>query len=138
MPTLSLANTVSYNALEQYKCDLVKDFPPIRVWGTIGFICAMWGVDPYRFQNSSTTLCRWCCRTIAQVYIHSPLPLSDLPKVKTKPAFSFRTRCSGVVQNARRWLSFSYSPMLLGAALQITNSYGDLFLVVLPRSTGIR
>ena len=36
MPTLSLANTVSYNALEQYKCDLIKDFPPIRVWGTIG------------------------------------------------------------------------------------------------------
>ena len=32
MPTLSLANTVSYNALEQYKCDLIKDFPPIRVW----------------------------------------------------------------------------------------------------------
>lgn len=26
MPTLSLANTVSYNALEQYKCDLIKDF----------------------------------------------------------------------------------------------------------------
>ena len=45
MPTLSLANTVSYNALEQYKCDLIKDFPPIRVWGTIGFICAMWAVD---------------------------------------------------------------------------------------------
>ena len=41
MPTLSLANTVSYNALEQYKCDLIKDFPPIRVWGPIGFICAV-------------------------------------------------------------------------------------------------
>ena len=47
MPTLSLANTVSYNALEQYKCDLVKDFPPIRVWGTIGFICAMWAAVSY-------------------------------------------------------------------------------------------
>ena len=45
MPTLSLANTVSYNALEQYKLDLIKDFPPIRVWGTVGFICAMWAVD---------------------------------------------------------------------------------------------
>lgn len=52
MPTLSLANTVSYNALEQYKCDIVKDFPPIRVWGTIGFICAMWAVDLTGFKSS--------------------------------------------------------------------------------------
>ena len=56
MPTLSLANTVSYNALEQYKCDLIKDFPPIRVWGTIGFICAMWAVDLTGFKNSSAQL----------------------------------------------------------------------------------
>lgn len=61
MPTLSLANTVSYNSLEQYKCDLIKDFPPIRVWGTIGFICAMWAVDHYRIQEfKRPTLCRWC------------------------------------------------------------------------------
>ena len=56
MPTLSLANTVSYNSLEQYKCDLIKDFPPIRVWGTIGFICAMWAVDLTGFKNSSAQL----------------------------------------------------------------------------------
>ena len=64
MPTLSLANTVSYNALEQYKCDLIKDFPPIRVWGTIGFICAMWAVDLTGFKNSSAQLSdwmHWCC-----------------------------------------------------------------------------
>ena len=56
MPTLSLANTVSYNALEQYKLDLIKDFPPIRVWGTVGFICAMWAVDLTGFKNSSAQL----------------------------------------------------------------------------------
>ena len=54
MPTLSLANTVSYNALEQYKCDLIKDFPPIRVWGTIGFICAMWAVDLFHPAGMQT------------------------------------------------------------------------------------
>ena len=56
MPTLSLANTVSYNALEKYKMDLIKDFPPIRVWGTVGFICAMWAVDLTGFKASSAQL----------------------------------------------------------------------------------
>ena len=45
MPTIALSNTVSYNALEKNGLDIVKSFPPIRVWGTIGFIAAMWIVD---------------------------------------------------------------------------------------------
>ncbi len=45
MPTIALNNTVSYIVLEQRGFNIVKDFPPIRVWGTIGFVCAMWLVD---------------------------------------------------------------------------------------------
>jgi len=45
MPTIALVNTVSYVALEKNGFDIVKTFPPIRVWGTIGFICAMWVTD---------------------------------------------------------------------------------------------
>jgi NHS family xanthosine MFS transporter len=45
MPTISLANTVSYSALVRNGKNIVKDFPPIRVWGTIGFIAAMWTVS---------------------------------------------------------------------------------------------
>ena len=45
MPTLALSNSVAYNALSCAGLDTVKDFPPIRVFGTIGFICAMWLVD---------------------------------------------------------------------------------------------
>ena len=56
MPTLALTNTISYNALEKYKMDLVKDYPPIRVWGTVGFICAMWVVDLTGFKSSSLQL----------------------------------------------------------------------------------
>ena len=50
MPTLALSNSVAYNALTQVGMDTVKDFPPIRVFGTIGFICSMWVVDLMGFQ----------------------------------------------------------------------------------------
>lgn len=42
MPTIALSNSVAYNALEKAGLDTVTHFPPIRVWGTVGFICAMW------------------------------------------------------------------------------------------------
>lgn len=45
MPTIALSNSVAYNALDLAKLDTVKHFPPIRVWGTVGFIAAMWFVD---------------------------------------------------------------------------------------------
>jgi NHS family xanthosine MFS transporter len=42
MPTISLSNSIAYNILKTNNYDVVKVFPPIRVWGTIGFIVAMW------------------------------------------------------------------------------------------------
>ncbi|HRF18451.1 MAG TPA: MFS transporter, partial [Chitinophagaceae bacterium] len=42
MPTISLSNSISYTILKKNAFDVVKVFPPIRVWGTIGFIVAMW------------------------------------------------------------------------------------------------
>lgn len=45
MPTIALSYSVAYNALEKGGEDTVKAFPPIRVWGTVGFIVSMWIVD---------------------------------------------------------------------------------------------
>ena len=45
MPTIALNNTVSYKVLEQGGLNVIQTFPPIRVWGTVGFIAAMWMVD---------------------------------------------------------------------------------------------
>ena len=42
MPTISLSNSIAYNILKNSAYDVVKVFPPIRVWGTVGFIVAMW------------------------------------------------------------------------------------------------
>ena len=52
MPTIALTNSVAYSALTQAGMDTVKDFPPIRVFGTVGFICAMWLVDLAGFKDN--------------------------------------------------------------------------------------
>lgn len=75
MPTLGLINTISYYRLQSAGMDIVTDFPPIRIWGTIGFILAMWGVSFSGFELSHMQLisarrfpfCWYClplpCRT---------------------------------------------------------------------------
>src|SRR5690606_15685360 len=56
MPTIALTNAVSYNVLTQHNYDVVKHFPPIRVWGTVGFIAAMWIVDLLGWTQSNKQL----------------------------------------------------------------------------------
>ena len=128
MPTLSLANTVSYNALEQYKCDLVKDFPPIRVWGTIGFICAIWAVDLTGFKNSSAQLYVGASSALLLGLYSFTLPPCPPAKNQSKTLLSsFGLDALSLFKRKKMAIFFFFS-MLLGAALQITNTYGDAFL----------
>jgi NHS family xanthosine MFS transporter len=130
MPTIALSNAVAYHALKKYEMDVIKDFPPIRVWGTIGFIVAMWitnltgnkasanqfyiagiaaiGLGIYSF---SLPKCEPQGKTVAQSSIIDLLGLS-----------SFK------LFGNYRLASFFIFSMMLGAALQLTNAYGDVFL----------
>lgn len=128
MPTLSLANTVSYNALEQYKCDLIKDFPPIRVWGTIGFIFAMWAVDLTGFKNSSAQLYVGGFSALVLGLYAFTLPSCPPSKNVKKSMLSAFGLDALVLFKQKKMAIFFFFSMLLGAALQITNTYGDLFL----------
>lgn len=53
MPTIALSNTVAFSALKRGGYDTVKDFPPIRVLGTVGFIVAMWFVNCFYYHNGT-------------------------------------------------------------------------------------
>lgn len=128
MPTLALANTVSYNALEQYKCDLVKDFPPIRVWGTIGFICAMWAVDLTGFKNGSAQLYVAGASALVLGLYAFTLPACRPAKSENKSVLSAFGLDALVLFKRKKMAIFFVFSMLLGAALQITNTYGDAFL----------
>lgn len=128
MPTLSLANTVSYNALEQYKLDLIKDFPPIRVWGTVGFICAMWAVDLTGFKTGPAQLYVAAISAIFLGLYAFSLPGCPPARSEGKTMLSAFGLDALVLFKRKKMAIFFLFSMLLGAALQITNTYGDLFL----------
>lgn len=130
MPTIALANTISYSALKKGNLDVVKNFPAIRVWGTVGFIAAMWTTNlsgnkatEYQFYISAISA------VILGVYSFS-LP-KCLPQVKTTENTSFIQLLGldafKLLLNYKMALFFIFS-MLLGAALQLTNMYGDVYL----------
>lgn len=128
MPTLSLANTVSYIALERYHYDIVKDFPPIRVFGTVGFICAMWTVDLTGFKSSNAQLYVGAIAALILGIYSFTLPKCPPSKSENKSLLSMFGLDALVLFKQKKMAIFFLFSMLLGAALQITNSYGDLFL----------
>jgi len=130
MPTIALANSISYTVLKNNNCDVVKSFPPIRVFGTIGFIAAMWIVNLTGNKSSAN-----------QFYIASVasflLGLYAFTIPKCPPLGNSNERKSWIqllgldafelFKQKKMALFFIFS-MLLGAALQLTNAYGDVYL----------
>lgn len=128
MPTLALTNTVSYNALEIHKLDIVKDFPPIRVWGTVGFICAMWAVDLTGFKSGPMQLYVAATAAIVLGLYAFTLPACPPSKSEQKTVLSAFGLDALVLFKQKKMIIFFLFSMLLGAALQVTNTYGDMFL----------
>lgn len=129
MPTIALNNTVSYIVLEQKGFDIVKDFPPIRVWGTIGFVLAMWVID----------LCGWNATNMQLIFsgvaafllglYAFTMPACPPPKSSNKSSFLATLGLDAfVLFKQRKMFVFFLFAMFLGAALQITNAFGGSFL----------
>jgi NHS family xanthosine MFS transporter len=129
MPTIALAITVAYSSMKAEGLDVIKEYPPIRVFGTIGFIVALWIVSLAGLEKSP-----------AQFYVASAASLAlgvyafTLPKChplgkghKQTLAQSLGLDAFRLFKNTKMALFFLFS-MLLGAALQLTNAYGDTFL----------
>lgn len=131
MPTIALSNSISYTALKNSAdSDVVKDFPPIRVWGTIGFIAAMWLTN---LTGNKATAYQFYIAGIAAVLLG--LYAFTLPKCKPqhvkaeKSSFaeSLGLEAFKLFGTYKMALFFIFS-MFLGGALQLTNAYGDVFL----------
>ncbi|HRG00140.1 MAG TPA: nucleoside permease [Bacteroidia bacterium] len=130
MPTIALSNSVAYNALKSNNMDVVKDFPPIRVWGTIGFIVAMWITNLSGNKASENQFYIAAIAAIGLGIYSFSLPKCK-PQHKTENNQSFVDLIGlssfKLFANYKLALFFIFS-MFLGAALQLTNAYGDVFL----------
>ena len=129
MPTLALSNSVSYNALERAGLDTVSAFPPIRIFGTIGFIVSMWMVDLMGMQhtyNQFVVSAVWgillglYAFTLPACPTHADGPKKGLLEALGLNAFS-------LFKERKMALFFIFS-MLLGVSLQITNGYANPFI----------
>src|ERR1019366_3036544 len=124
MPTIALNNTVSYGILSSGGFDVVKHFPPIRVWGTVGFIAAMWAVDLLGWSVSPLQLYIAAISSLALGIYSFTLP--PCPRTNTgKPASiasAMGLDAFVLFRRSQMAVFFSFS-LLIGAALQITNTF---------------
>ena len=130
MPTISLSNSIAYTILNREGYDVVKVFPPIRVWGTIGFIAAMWATN---LSGSKANTDQFIIGGVGAVLLGLfafTLPKCPPPKSISKNAGlveQLGLQAFALFGKYKMALFFIFS-MLLGGALQLTNMYGDTFL----------
>ncbi|MBW4713857.1 MFS transporter [Prevotella denticola] len=129
MPTLALTNSVAYSALTNAGMDTVKDFPPIRVFGTIGFILTMWLVDLLGFQSNQNQFVTSGAVSIILFLYAFTLPKCEVSKGTDKKSFvdAFGLRAFTLFKQKKMAIFFIFS-MLLGVSLQITNGFANPFL----------
>ncbi|MCQ2149065.1 MAG: MFS transporter [Bacteroidales bacterium] len=134
MPTIALANSVAYNALSKEGKDPVKDYPPIRVFGTIGFICSMLATNFIRIngtamQNSYTQLISSGVLSLVMCGYSLSMPSCPVSNVKKDRSVAESLGLDAFkLFKDRQFAIFFIFSILLGASLQITNGYANMFL----------
>lgn len=129
MPTIALSNSVAYGVLANAGYDTVKHFPPIRVFGTIGFICSMLFVDATGYQYTYAQF--FASAIIGFVLAIYAFTLPNLPIEKTSEKKSvveaLGLNAFSLFKDKKMAIFFIFS-MLLGVSLQITNGFANPFI----------
>ena len=145
MPTIALANTTAFTILKNNGLDTVKDFPPIRVLGTVGFIATMWFVNCAVWQDGSfsMTLADSAHKfqyTYMQFFVSGILSLVlfvyclTLPECKVEKKAEKKSLAESLGLNAfklfkrKQMALFFIFSALLGMCLQVTNGYAGPFI----------
>lgn len=129
MPTLALSNSVAYSVLEKAGYDTIKHFPPIRIFGTIGFICAMLAVDAAGIQTTfSQFVVSGAIGLVLACYAFT-LPGCPVNKSADKKSVidAMGLKAFALFKQKKMAIFFIFS-MLLGVSLQITNGFANPFI----------
>lgn len=139
MPTIALSNSVAYSVLEGSGLDLIKVFPTIRVWGTVGFICMMLLVSVLGLEATSYQFVVSALTSLVLLGYTFTLPHCPVSKSEGKGLIdALGLRAFALFKERKMALFFIFS-MLLGVCLQITNGFANPFLGTfnaLPEYTG--
>ncbi len=130
MPTISLSNSVAYNILKNNDYDVVKVFPPIRVWGTIGFIAAMWLTNLTGNKASANMFYISAFAAFLLGFYSFTLPKCPPQKLIEKGSSLVQKLGLDAFKlfGTYKMAVFFLFSMFLGGALQLTNMYGDVYL----------
>lgn len=130
MPTISLSNSVAYTILKNNDHDVVKVFPPIRVWGTVGFIAAMWLTNLSGNKASANMFYISAFAAFILGIYSFTLPKCPPQKLIEKGSSLFQKLGLDAFKlfGTYKMAVFFIFSMFLGAALQLTNMYGDIYL----------
>ena len=129
MPTIALTNSVAFNALVKAKMDTVKDFPPIRVFGTVGFIATMWCIDLLGFQATPWQFVVSGGLSLLLAAYSLTLPACEIKKAEGSVDLveALGLKAFALFKQKKMALFFIFS-MMLGMCLQVTNSYANPFI----------
>ena len=129
MPTLGLSNSVAFTALEQAGLDTIKAFPPIRTFGTIGFICSMWLVDLLGFQANYMQFFTCAVWGLLLALYANTLPGCPVSKEGARKSLVEALGLNAfLLFKQRKMAIFFIFSMLLGVSLQITNGFANPFI----------
>jgi NHS family xanthosine MFS transporter len=129
MPTIALSNSVSYSLLSKNNFDIQKSFAPIRVWGTVGFIVAEWAVDLLGWTKNNNQFYFAAVAGVCTGLYCFTLPAVEINKSGEKKSFASRLGLDAFqLLKSPMMAKFFLFAMFLGAALQITNMFGNPFL----------
>ena len=130
MPTIALSYSVAYSALEKAGLDTVKAFPPIRVWGTVGFIITMWVVDLCGLQSTPGQWMVSGCLSLVMAAYSLTMPRMKIEKGSGQQKTLFEAlglNAFRLFLNPRMAMFLIFA-MLLGFCLQISNGYANPFI----------
>lgn len=129
MPTVALSNSICFTSLQKAGIDVQSSFPTIRMFGTIGFICAMWGVNFLGIQASYLQFMLRVGLGLLLVIYSLTLPKYAIDRNEPKQSVAAMMGLKAFnLFRKKKMAVFLIFSMLLGVCLQISNGYASPYI----------